>query len=48
MLKEFVDGNENKNFSERQIKFIIKVCERKLKDVDDVLDDSKVFNIKIT
>jgi len=42
MLKQLVYNNQY--FSEKQINTILKICNRKLKDVDDILDESKVIN----
>jgi len=47
MLKQLVNRNPNEKFSEKQLKLMLKICERKLQDIDDVLDESKVLNIQI-
>ncbi len=48
MLRQFVlNENENKSITEKQIKLILKICDRKMKDIDEVLDDSKVNTLKI-
>ena len=42
MLKEFAK-NDSVSFTEKQIKTLIKIGERKIIDINDILDSSKVF-----